>query len=80
MAAQLKAAKEALEQSFTALKYSKSTVSKAINQSTGVKINTRTLNTKLQNLEDALAQTNIAHTSWVSKAELTSEQLLSGRQ
>ena len=40
-----------------------------------MKNNTRTLNTKLQNLEDALAKTNVAHTSWVSKAELTSEQL-----
>ena len=73
MAAQLKASREALEQSFTALKYAKLMLIKAIKPD--AVHNSRTLAAKLDKLQNALESLNVAHTGWCSKAELTEEDL-----
>ena len=71
MSAQAKTAKEALDQAVTKYSYSKSVVEKLLTSTT----NERTLNNKLKSLEDALAALNVAHTSWVSKADLPDDKL-----
>ena len=71
--ATLKAAKEALEHAVTMYKFKKSIINKTLTSQDNV--NERTLNNKMKSLNDALTALNIAHTSWISKAELTEEQL-----
>ena len=71
--ATLKAAKEALEHAVTMYKFKKSIINKTLTSQDNV--NERTLNNKMKSLNDALTAFNIAHTSWISKAELTEEQL-----
>ena len=39
--------------------------------------NERTLNNKMKSLNDALTSLNIAHISWITKADFTEEQLKS---
>ena len=77
MSAQLKAAKDVLDQAVTAYKCSKSVIKKTL-ESTEVS-NERTLNNKIKSLNDTLSTLNAAHTSWVSKAEFTDDQLQSER-
>ena len=72
MAIQGRAAKDTLEQAVTTYKCCKSSLSRWISSD---KVNERTLNNKLRKIEDALHALNIAHTTWLSKAEITSEQL-----
>ena len=71
MSSQAKTAKEALDLAVTKFSYIKSTVEKTL-QSTP---NERTLTNKLNSLEEALSVLNIAHATWVSKAELAQDQL-----
>ena len=65
-------AKEALELSYVEYKQCKSRVSKALGSSAQ---NERALSSKMQQLSDALSKLNVHHTAWVSKANLTDEQL-----
>ena len=71
--ASLKAAKEALDHAVTAYKCSKSVIKRTI-ESKDV-VNERTLSNKMKSLNDALTSLNIAHTSWITKADFTEEQL-----
>ena len=72
MAVQVRAAKDTLEQAVTTYKCCKSSLARSISSD---KVNERTLNNKLKKMEDALIALNIAHTTWLSKAEITSDQL-----
>ena len=71
--AQVKTAKETLDQAITGYKYNKAIVSKLI-QSNEVP-NERTFRNKLKAFDDALTALNSAHTSWVSKAGFTDDDL-----
>ena len=69
----VKAAKDALDQTVTAFKCSKRALSKTV--SSQQPVSERTLELQMQNLNNALSALNFAHTTWMSKAELTPEQL-----
>ena len=61
----------------TTYKCCKSSLSRSISSD---KVNGRTLNNKLRKMEDALHALHIAlHAVWLSKAEITSEQLETGK-
>ena len=65
-------AKEALEISYVEYKRCKARVTKALGSTAH---NERALSSKMQQLSDALSKLNVHHTTWVSKANLTDEQL-----
>ena len=69
----VKAAKDALDQVVTTYKCSKKALHKAV--SSDKPANERSLCNRMKNLEDALAALNSAHTTWISKADLTPELL-----
>ena len=71
--AHVKAAKDALEQTFTRLNCSKKVIDKTIKSDKLV--SERVLTHQMKNLEDSLAELNTAHTTWRSKADFTPEQL-----
>ena len=68
---QAKAAKDALLQAITTFQFSKAAVTNALNAE---HVNKRLLATKRKNFEEALAMINAEHTTWVTKAELTTQQ------
>ena len=72
MTAQAKAAKDALELAIIEYKHSKSSVKKSISAGTP---NVRSVSSKYKLLSEALSRLNLAHTSWVTKAALSDEQL-----
>ena len=69
----VKAAKDALDQAVTSFKCSKKMLSKTLaGQQSVIE---RSLQLQMQSLDDSLNALNSAHTLWVSKAELTPQQL-----
>ena len=68
-----KAAKDALDQAVTAFRCSKKLLSKTVAGQQPV--SERSLQVQMQSLDNSLAALNSAHTTWISKAELTAEQL-----
>ena len=74
--AQVKILKDTLEQSYTTFKRNKSALSRAVSNASDIfHASTRTLKLKIDALEDSLNNLNAAHTSWVSKTELSGEAL-----
>ena len=73
MSQQVKVAKEALDQVLIKYKCSKTVLSKTVNSEKP--IGERSLTLRMNNLDDALAELNAAHTTWTSKADFTSDQL-----
>ena len=71
--AQVKQLKDVLESSFISYKRHLSGLSRAI-KTTPV-LNTRVLKSKIDLLDEALNTLNSAHTSWVSKVDLSAEDL-----
>ena len=69
-----KSLKEALELSFTSYKRSKFALNKAVSNFND-NSSTRTLSLKVTSLEESLDAVNACHTSWVSKTELTADEL-----
>ena len=69
---QVKQLKELLESTYTKYKRHHAALSRAVKDKV---TSTRTLNSKIDAFEGALDQLNTAHTSWVSKAELSDENL-----
>ena len=69
------AAKEALDQAFTLFKFALSTLETAITKQPTQPTNQRTFTLKVTKLDEALSTLNLAHTSWVSKSDLSSEDL-----
>ena len=74
MSSQAKAAKDALDLAVTHYKYCNKLVLKSLQS---LSPNERSLNNKMNALSEALSKLNIAHTSWVSKAAVTDDQLTS---
>lgn len=70
---QVKQLKELLESSYTTYKRHLTALSNSTQD--GVTSSTRTIKSKIEAFESALDQLNSAHTSWVSKAELSEENL-----
>ncbi len=86
---QIKSLKETLENSHTTYKRAKAALSRVLptdpntdNTSSASNVtslsttSTRVLTQKIGALEDALNELNLAHTSWVSKAEISVEDLV----
>ena len=73
----VKAAKESLEQHFTAYKHNKTLLTRLINRhdSETSAENPHTIARKLAAFQGAVRDLNNAHTQWVSKAGFTQEQL-----
>ena len=70
--AQVKAALDALELSYTEFKRSRSLVQKSLAASVQ---NERTLTSKMNLLSAALTQLNSSHTTWVSRSDLSEDEL-----
>ena len=68
-----KAAKDALEQAYTSFEFNKTALSKTVKSDN---INERTLQNRMDKMEESLTLLNSCHTSWVSKADFSDEQLL----
>ena len=71
--AHIKVAKEALDHAVTTFKCSKAVLHKTLDG--GKPVSERTLTLRMKNCEDALSALNTAHTTWVSKAEFSEDQL-----
>ena len=69
---QVKTMKDALETMYTTFKHSKSALARAVSNTT---TSTRNLQLKINAFEESLNNLNVAHTSWVSKAELSTDDL-----
>ena len=80
---QVKLLEDAVENANTAYKRCKSSLSRALpqqqqpdqQQQPQVVCSTRSLKVKMKALDDAVSALNTAHTSWVSKAKLSTEEL-----
>ena len=70
----VKSMKDTLELSYTTYKRNKSALSRALSN-LGMNSSTRILTIKVNSLEESLNALNVSHTSWVSKAEFSSEEL-----
>ena len=68
-----KAAREALEQAVTTFKFCKTALTNAVD--TAALTSERTLNSKMQRLDNALVEVNAAHTAWVLKEQPSDEDL-----
>ena len=72
MAAQVKAAKDALDHAVTTYKHLRAMVIKSLNSGS---LNERTLINKMKSLNEALATLNSRHTTWSMKVEFTDVDL-----
>ena len=72
MAAQVKAARDNLDKCVTTFNYAKKVLAKIVSSDT---VNERTLVNKMSKADEALEELNMAHTTWVSRADLPDDQL-----
>ena len=70
----VKAAKDVLDKCVTTYQFTKTALSNSL-QTTDVAVSERSLVNKMKKVDDALHELNMAHTSWVAKAEFDTTAL-----